>query len=144
MQQLPLNFQSTAQANHRFEEAWTIKSGEHSSSCAIPPEFGGQGGGFSPEDLFLQAAINCFVGTFKVVARLSKLSYSEVSVTGQLTVDKNESGKIVMKSVHLDISVKDADRPDRLENIVSKTIRDGFILNSIRSDLTYQLQQTSS
>lgn len=140
MANLPSEFKSEAQADNDFGQPWNVTSGESKTVCAIPPEFGGQGGGFSPEDLFLQAAVNCFVGTFKVVAKLSKLSFSKIHVMGNLIVDKNEQGQVVMKSVHLDISILDVDRPDRLPNIVAKSIRDGFILNSIRSELSYTLK----
>lgn len=144
MKSLPLHFSSEAKANHNFDQPWQITSGEMAAKCAIPPEFGGKGGGFSPEDLFLQAAINCFVGTFKVVAQLSKLIYSEVHVMGQLCVDKNDLGQAVMKTIHLEISVTGVQRPDRLENIVAKTIRDGFILNSMKTVVTYKLNSEAS
>jgi organic hydroperoxide reductase OsmC/OhrA len=141
MNNLPLEFFSEARAEQNFEQPWMISSGEMKSSCAIPAEFGGSGGGFSPEDLFLQAAINCFIGTFKVVAKLSKLNYSEVHVKGKLDVNKNDDGKIVMKSISLVIKISDVDRPERLESIVAKVMRDGFILNSVKSELSYKLIQ---
>lgn len=140
MQKLPLEFKSEAKADHLLERAWTVTSGSNETLCAIPQEFGGQGGGFSPEDLFLQAAINCFVGTFKVIAKLSKVSFEQVEVKGKLSVDKNAENKTVMKSVHLDIYISGVERPDRIESVVAKTIKDGFILNSIKSELTYSLK----
>jgi organic hydroperoxide reductase OsmC/OhrA len=139
MNNLPMEFYSEARAEEIFEQPWTISSGEMKSVCAIPPEFGGSGGGFSPEDLYLQAAINCFVGTFKVMAKLSKISYSDVHVKGKLIVNKNDENKIVMKSIAFVIKITGADRPDRLETIVAKVIRDGFILNSLKSEITYEL-----
>ena len=139
MNNLPLAFFSEAKADKSFEQPWTISSGEVKTVCAIPPEFGGLGGGFSPEDLFLHAAINCFLATFKVVAKLSKISFSEIQVKGKLIVDKNMENKVAMKSIALDITITDVDRPDRLEAIVAKVFRDGFILNSVKSELTYSL-----
>lgn len=136
---LPLEFKSEARATSSVSSPWTIQSPEQTASCAIPTEFGGAGGGFSPEDLFLQSAINCFVGTFKVIAQKSRLTYSEIHVTGKLIVDTNPEGQIVMKSVHLEIMVSGADRPDRLPTLVNKVARDGFILNSIRSNITFSL-----
>jgi organic hydroperoxide reductase OsmC/OhrA len=144
MPSLPLDFFSEAKATKNFEEAWPISSGPMKSVCAIPPEFGGAGGGFSPEDLFLQAAINCFMGTFKVVAKLSKISFSEVHVKGKLQVGKNEDNKVAMKSIELEIHIADADRPDRMDAIVAKSIRDGFILNSVKSQVTYSLHQRTT
>jgi organic hydroperoxide reductase OsmC/OhrA len=141
MNSFPMLFSSEAKGKGDYEQPWSITSGDVSSVCAIPREFGGFGGGFSPEDLFLQAAMNCFLGTFKVVVKLSKMSFSEVQVKGTLSVDKNSENKIVMKSIALEINVADFDRPDRLEAIVAKVIRDGYILNSIKSDVTFSLSQ---
>lgn len=140
MHNLPLEFKALATANSNFNQTWTINSGANQAVCAIPPEFGGDGGGFSPEDLFLQAAINCFVGTFKVIAKLSKISFELVQVNGTLIVDKNEGGKVVMKKIHFEISLSGVDRPERIETVVSKTIKDGFILNSIKSEVTHSLE----
>ncbi len=118
MPKLPIDFKSEALANGHFENTWAINSGPQKTQCGIPSEFGGMGGGFSPEDLFLQALINCFVGTFKVYAKASKVGFSNLAVKGNLSVD----------------------RPDRIETIVAKTIKDGFILNSVKSEIKYNLE----
>ncbi len=144
MQSLPIVFHSEARADKNFENSWAITSGSSQAVCAIPIEFGGKGNGFSPEDLFLQAAINCFVGTFKVVAKLSKISFAEIHVSGKLTVDKSNDDRISMKTIDLNITVLDADRLDRIESIVAKSIRDGFILNSLKSEINYTLNLRTS
>ena len=142
MTKLPIDFTSAAKVSPEFEKAWEISSGSNLASCAIPTEFGGLGGAFSPEDLFLQSLINCFIGTFKVIARASKINFSLLEVKGRLTVDKNE-GKVMMKNASLEIEISGADRPDRIENIVAKTFKDGFILNSVKTEITYSLRLLS-
>lgn len=139
MRAMPLEFRSIAKTNPNIEESWTIQSGSQTATCDIPVEFGGRGGGFSPEDLFLQAAINCFVGTFKAIAKASRVIYGELQVNGRLIVDKNIDGKIIMKTIYLDIQVSKAERPDRVESIVAKTLKDGFILNSLKSEIQHGL-----
>ena len=133
-------FSSEVSANGDFEKQWTIKSGPTAASCSIPPEFGGLGGGFSPEDLFLQSLMNCFDGTFKVYAKGSRISFSNLMVKGLLTVDKNPDGKVIMKSALLEIKVKGVDRAERVETIVEKTLRDGFILNSVKTEIHHTLE----
>ncbi len=140
MHKLPIDFKSQALATGHFEDSWSINSGPQKAKCAIPSEFGGNGAGFSPEDLFLQALINCFIGTFKVYAKASKVGFSNLSLKGILTVDQGPEKKIWMKSVLLEIQIDGVDRPDRIETIVSKTIKDGFILNSVKSEISYKLE----
>lgn len=140
MNNLPLTFESKASANGHHETPWTLQAGAYQATCAIPTEFGGTGGAASPEDFFLQAAISCFIGTFKVIAKGSKLSFTDLQVSGRLIVDKNDENKVVMKTIHLNINITNPDRADRLQMIVDKAIKGGFILNSIKSEVTYSLE----
>lgn len=140
MPNLPLDFISNAHANSEFQSTWTVESGNHQAACAIPSEFGGAGGGFSPEDLYLQSLMSCFIGTFKVYAKASRVSFSSLSIQGKLTVDQDQTKKTFMKSVFMNIRIQGADRPDRIETLVAKTMRDGFILNSVKSEIQYKLE----
>lgn len=140
MYKLPIFFNSEAQAAGDFEKLWTTNSDNRVSDHSIPTEFGGAGGGFSPEDFFLQSVINCFIGTFKVVSKGSRLSFSNLTLNGRLTVDKGTDGRVFMKTIDLHIKIFDADRPDRVETIVNKVFRDGFIINSVKSEIKYELE----
>src|SRR6266705_836523 len=53
---------------------------------ASPAEFGGPGDRWSPETLLVGAVADCFVLTFRAVARASKLSWTSLQcdVTGHL------------------------------------------------------------
>ena len=141
MPSYPIEFVSEAKADQVFELPWSISSGDMNTFCSVPIDFGGTGGGFSPEDLFLQAVINCFVGTFKVMAKLSKISYTNIQVAGKLYVDKNLEGKVCMKSINLAIEIAGSDRPERLGTLVSKALREGFIINSVKSEILYSLNE---
>jgi organic hydroperoxide reductase OsmC/OhrA len=134
------DFFSEAEAHQQFDQPWTVKSGPMQALCSIPNEFNGAGGGFSPEDFYLQALINCFVGTFKVYAKASKVVFQDVSVKGSLNVGPNAEGKVVMKKVTLNIQVNGCERPDRIQTLVAKVIRDGYVLNSVKSEIEYSLE----
>jgi organic hydroperoxide reductase OsmC/OhrA len=139
MFKLPLEFESSASASGEMSKPWHIQSGDQSANCSVPPEFGGPGGGFSPEDLYLQALINCFVGTFKVYAKGSRINFSRLDVTANLTVDKDAAGAVRMQRCHLYINVLGAEKPDRIKVLVEKVFRDGFILNSVKTEIHYNL-----
>ncbi len=139
MLKLPLEFMSSATASGISSEPWLIQSGSYSSSCVVPSEFGGPGGAFSPEDLFLQALINCFIGTFKVYAKASKLSFNQIGVLGFLTLDHNSAGAARMQKCELKINLFGVEKPDRVRALVDKVLRDGFILNSVTTEIHHQL-----
>ena len=83
--------------------------------------------------------MNCFDGTFKVYARMSKVAFSDLTVRGRLDLGKNEHGKTFMKKFQLYIQVHGVDRVDRAHTLVEKVLKDGFILNSIKSEIRYEL-----
>lgn len=56
MVQYPLHFHVESQATAGTSQVWTSSgSGLSEVTCAIPPEFQGPGGGYSPEDFFAMA-----------------------------------------------------------------------------------------
>src|SRR5476651_1228482 len=58
---------------------------------ASPAEFGGPGDRWSPETLLVAAVADCFVLTFRGVARLSKLPWMSVRCDVSGTLDRPES-----------------------------------------------------
>lgn len=57
---------------------------------AAPPEFDGPGGYWSPETLLVAAVADCYVLSFRAVARASKLEWSELEVDVQGVLDRVE------------------------------------------------------
>lgn len=55
---------------------------------APPAQFGGPGDAWSPEQLLLAAVETCFLFTFRVVARLSKLDFVNLDLAAEGTVDR--------------------------------------------------------
>ena len=138
-----VQFRGRLTATPDVMDSWSVVSGTQEALCSIPKEFGGSSKGFSPEDFFLQAAMNCFVGTFKVYARMSKIGFSALDVEGHLQLGKGDQGKVIMKKVHLDIRFQGVDREDRARTLVEKVLKDGFILNSIKTEISYDLTFSS-
>jgi organic hydroperoxide reductase OsmC/OhrA len=139
MFKFPMNFTANAISNSDTTQTWKVSCNENVSHCAIPVEFGGPGGGFSPEDLYAQALTNCFVATFKVYAQASKLEFESINVKSDLTVDLNEQGKPVMKDFVLNVEITGAKNPQRIQTLAEKAFSSGFILNSVKTNLQLNL-----
>ncbi|MBC7458840.1 MAG: OsmC family protein [Bdellovibrionaceae bacterium] len=137
---LPLQFQVKCHSQSGIQKVWSIDSYGQQTLCAIPSEFGGPGGGLSPEDLFAQALTNCFIATFKVYAENSKLTFSDVQVDTNLTVNMNDNKKVTMHSCHFDIRLYQTPQPEKAELLIKKSFESGFILNSVKTELSYSLQ----
>lgn len=142
MIQYPLQFKVKAKAPAGIAGTWTTESpGLPVLTCAIPTEFQGPGGGFSPEDFYAMAVANCFVATFKVIAEKSKVEFESLEIQGSLHVDRDEAGRPWMKSVMLDIHVKkgSADR-ERLDRTLIKASQSCLVEYSIETDVQFQFQ----
>lgn len=139
MIQYPLFFKAHAEAGTGTRTPWTVRCGDQSALCSVPAEFAGGGGGFSPEDLYLQALSNCFLATLKVYAEASKIEFQRISLESTLTVDKNDQGQPWMKEADFRVFIEGASKPDRLRTLVEKTIRGGFILNSVKTQLNWSV-----
>jgi organic hydroperoxide reductase OsmC/OhrA len=63
-------------------------SGLPTLQTASPAEFGGPGGRWSPETLLTGAVADCFVLTFRAVARASKLPWSSLHCEVRGTLDR--------------------------------------------------------
>ena len=85
MQDLPHRYVVSASADAEREVSLETK-GVASLPSQPPPEFGGPEGYWSPESLLTAAVADCFVLSFRAVARASKLDWSklECDVTGVL------------------------------------------------------------
>jgi peroxiredoxin-like protein len=55
---------------------------------AAPEEFGGPGGRWSPETLFVGAVADCFILTFRAVAQASSLAWTSLTCEAEGTLDR--------------------------------------------------------
>lgn len=138
----PLTFHSASKSGSGITTLWQgAGEGLPSIAMAIPPEFEGPGGGYSPEDLYALALQNCFVATFKVFAEKSRLAFTSISVDAELTVDRNENGRPWMAKVALKIKVDGAAKESAMR-ILDKTAQNCLILNSVRTEKTFSFEVT--
>ena len=77
MQDLPHHYQVNASAE--VDGNVVLKADDLPQIITAPPaEFGGPGDQWSPETLLVGAVANCFVLTFRAIARASKLDWSNL------------------------------------------------------------------
>ncbi len=136
----PLVFQVSSSAQSGVAANWSTRSGSmpDAVTMAIPPEFEGPGGGYSPEDIYAFALMNCFIATFKVISEKSKLAYEGMEASGTLTVDRNETGTPWMKEFALKVAITGASDPERTRRLLEKTSQSCMILNSVKTGKTFE------
>ena len=124
---------------HTWSSIASVPSPEGELPCAIPPEFEGPGGGFSPEDFFALAVANCFTATFQVIADKSKVEFKEVNIASTLMVDRDSQGRPWMKHVLMTVTV-DAGATDhsRLRRVLEKTSQSCIVIHSIKTEVQFE------
>lgn len=89
MQQLPHLYRVTAKG-----AATGRVTLEHDGVPALesspPVEFGGPGDAWSPEGLLVAAVADCFILTFRAVARASKLEWTALDVRAEGTLERRD------------------------------------------------------
>src|SRR5262245_24421573 len=138
MVSFPLKFEVTAKAGPGIREKWPAQTGDLPPiQCAIPLEFMGPGGGYSPEDLFAISLVNCLVATFKFYCEKSKLSFQEIAARAVLSVDKQtgEPG-FAMTQADIFFDITGASDADRVRKQMEAAIRDCAVSNSIKTGKT--------
>lgn len=135
----PISAQSTAGTTNNWS-ARTAGNAHYTIDLAIPPEFAGPGGAFSPEDIYALALGNCFVATFKVFAEKSSLSFSTLDVSGELTVDRDEKGVPWMAEMALRITLKKPSDAAKAERLLEKTAKSCMIINSVKTKVSFSFQ----
>ncbi|MEO8195985.1 MAG: OsmC family protein [Thermoanaerobaculia bacterium] len=70
-------------------------------AVASPPQFGGPGGSWTPEHLFISSATACWLTTFLAVAELSKLPVAGVSVAAEGFLEKGDDRRFAITRIVL-------------------------------------------
>ena len=138
MLKYPMEFTSKSSAQAGINQNWSCQTPEFEGQLAVPKEFMGPGGAASPEDLFCLALSNCFLATFKVYAENSKLNYDPVEVDSKLIVDLDDNKKPVMKSLKGLVKITGASDTAKALFLAKKAASAGFILNSVKTDCTFE------
>lgn len=101
---------------------------------AAPVEFGGPGGRWSPESLLVAAVADCFILTFRAIARASKLSWNTLQCDVEGTLARSE-GKTRFTEFTIRATLQapsDVDE-EKARRMLDKAEADCLITNSLSS-----------
>jgi len=107
-------------------------------TCAIPTEFKGPGGGYSPEELFSLAVLTCLIATFKVFAEKSKLQYSNIRASGKLTIDRNAQGMPELKKLAITLTLSGVQDQEKAKTLLTESEKYCLVSNAIKTEKTFE------
>ncbi|HSH49262.1 MAG TPA: OsmC family protein [Halomonas sp.] len=140
MQSLPHHYLASASGTSQGEVTVT-SAGLPSITTTPPPQFGGPEGHWSPETLLVASVADCYVLSFRAVARASKLEWKSLSCDVDGKLDKvdgvNSFTRLVIRP-HL--TLEDEGQRQRAERCLEKAGSICLITNSMKSEKVVEPQ----
>jgi len=131
MQPYPHHYDATATAGPSGDVTLSGQ-GLPDLPSAPPAEFDGPGDKWSPETLFLAAAADCYVLTFRAVARAMQLAYRDIRCTAKGKLDRQDRvAKFVEIHLEVTVSVPPEIDDETVTKACDKAKRGCIISNSI-------------
>lgn len=108
---------------------------------AAPVEFDGPGSRWSPETLLVAAVANCFVLTFRAMARSMELPWSSVRCEVCGTVDRHEQQpQFTEFYIHAHVILPPGRRADLATRALEKSKEGCLIANSLKAASRLEIQ----
>lgn len=100
--------------------------------AAPPPEFGGPGDRWSPETLLVAAVANCFILSFRAIARASRLPWTSVECHAEGKLDRIEGTmKFTEFTVDATLHVPTDEHQEKAHRVLEKAEATCLITNSM-------------
>jgi|TARA_R110000772_G_scaffold268667_1_gene397201 peroxiredoxin-like protein len=135
MQEFPHHYRVAATAT---AEGSVTLSGEDipALDTAPPKEFGGPGGNWSPEALLVGAVTDCFIFTFRAIARASKLDWVALQCSAEGTLDRvDRVTRFTDITVTAQLTVPAGTDAERAKQLLEKAEANCLVSNSLNSNM---------
>jgi peroxiredoxin-like protein len=134
MQDLPHHYQVSANAEADGNIA--LKADDLPQIISAPPaEFGGPGDQWSPEHLLVASVADCFILTFRAVARASKLEWSTIESSAVGVLDRVEKvTSFTSFTVSATLTVPAGTDIDKARRLLEKSEAACLITNSLSAE----------
>ena len=134
MHPYPHQYTVSAQAEATGDVALS-SAGLPTLQTAPPPEFDGPGDRWSPETLLCAAVADCFVLSFRAIARASKLDWTALECRVEGTLDRVEGKtRFTVITVHATLRVPAGTEQERAKKLMEKSEHACLISNSLVAD----------
>ena len=108
---------------------------------ASPAEFGGPGDQWSPEHLLVAAVADCFILTFRAIARASKLDWNDLKASAVGTLDRVERiTKFTAFTISATLTVPAGTDLEKARRLLEKSETACLITNSMTAEMHLELE----
>ncbi|MDH4046619.1 MAG: OsmC family protein [Gammaproteobacteria bacterium] len=133
MQEFPHHYSVTASLNPDSNVELS-SNGLTTLQSAAPAEFGGPGDQWSPETLLIAAVADCFVLSFKAIARASRFGWSALQCAVQGKLDRTPSGtQFTSFDIVVKLTVPAGSDETKARKLLQKAEHACLITNSLKA-----------
>ena len=134
MQDLPHLYTVSAAAEPDTNVNLTM-AGLPDLETAGPPEFGGPGDVWSPETMLVGTVANCFILSFRAIARTARLDWTSLTCTAEGTLEKIEKfNQFTMFTVKARLTVPAGTNETKARTILEKAEKYCLVTNSMKAE----------
>lgn len=134
MQDLPHQYAVTATAN-AVDNVTLSSAGVADLESAPPVQFGGPGDQWSPESLLVAAVSDCFILSFRAIARASKLEWNSLTCNVDGTLDRiDRATQFTGFEIIATLDVPAGTDEDKAQRMLEKAEHACLISNSLKAD----------
>lgn len=135
MQKFPHIYEAAAVAGP--EGAIEIQSpGLRAIATTSPPEFGGPEGHWSPETLLVASVADCFILTFRAIARASKLEWIDLDCEAEGKLEKDSKlTRFTAFHIRAKLRVPEGARVEKARLLLEKAEVNCLITNSMSAKI---------
>ena len=102
---------------------------------AAPAEFGGPGDQWSPETLLVAAVADCFILSFKAIARASKLEWTSLSCDVDGVLERvDRVTRFTAFHIRATLEIPESTRTEKAERLMAMAEKSCLITNSLIAD----------
>jgi peroxiredoxin-like protein len=137
---------------HHYVVAATAKSDSNLTTSspglvdlesAAPAEFGGPGDQWSPETLLVASVADCFILSFKAIARASKLEWNSISCDAEGVLEKvDRVTQFTAFHLRAALDVPEGTRPEKAARLMEMAEKSCLITNSLKADSHLEAEVT--
>ncbi|WP_078085606.1 OsmC family protein [Microbulbifer mangrovi] len=140
MEAFPHEYKVAARAASEGEVTLTADGIEPIVSAA-PIQFDGPGDRWSPEDLLVAAVADCFILTFRAIAKHSKLEWAslECSATGTLDKDGRKTCFTAF-TINAWLEVPEGTDMEKAHKLLEKSEESCLVTNSLNAEVTLKAE----
>lgn len=110
-----------------------------------PPQFDGPGGLWSPETLLIASIADCFVLTFRAIARASNFTWHDVACDAEGVLDRADGVvRFTEIKLHARLTVPAGANEDRGRRLLEKAEKACLVTNSLKVEPTLAAEVVSA